>query len=72
MEGTSVVVNYMGGLEGPPKPPAARQRPGEAVALLEGTSVVTVGSAKIIAIDPATGARTLGVDPRRDAHGIVA
>ncbi len=38
---------------------------------VEGTSVVTVGSAKIIAVDPATGARTLGVDPRREAHGIV-
>jgi hypothetical protein len=27
--------SYMGGLDGPPKPPSARQRPGEAVALLD-------------------------------------
>ncbi len=36
---------------------------------VEGSSLVTVGSAKIVTIDPATGARALGVDPRRDAHG---
>lgn len=38
---------------------------------VEGASLVTVGSAKIITLDPATGARALGVDPRRDAHGAV-
>jgi hypothetical protein len=31
----------MGGLEGPPKPPDARQRPGDAVALLD---PLTLGS----------------------------
>jgi gamma-glutamyltranspeptidase/glutathione hydrolase len=36
---------------------------------VEGASLTTVGSAKIIALDPATGARALGVDPRRDAWG---
>ncbi len=36
---------------------------------VEGTAVTTVGSAKIIALDPLTGTRALGVDPRRDAHG---
>src|SRR5688500_6298502 len=30
-----LVVDNMGGLDGPPKPPDARQRPGEAVALLD-------------------------------------
>ncbi len=38
---------------------------------MEGASLVTVGSAKIITLDPATGARALGVGPRRDAHGAV-
>lgn len=38
---------------------------------MEGSSLVTVGSAKIITIDLATGARALGVDPRRAAHGAV-
>ena len=39
---------------------------------VEGLSVVTTGSAKVIAIDPATGTRSLGVDPRRDAYGFVS
>ena len=38
---------------------------------VEGQSPVTVGSAKIIGIDPDTGTRTVGADPRREAHGIV-
>ncbi len=38
---------------------------------VEGPSPVTVGSAKVIAIDPNTGVRRLGVDPRRDAYGAV-
>lgn len=36
---------------------------------VEGTSPVTTGSAKMIGIDPATGVRSLGVDPRREAYG---
>ncbi len=39
---TPLVVDNMGGLDGPPKPPDARQRPGEAVALLGDASVPTV------------------------------
>lgn len=38
---------------------------------VEGQSPATVGSAKIIGIDPLTGARSPGVDPRREAHGWV-
>jgi gamma-glutamyltranspeptidase len=38
---------------------------------VDGPSPVTVGSAKAIAIDLATGVRALGVDPRRDAFGAV-
>ncbi|HXX39856.1 MAG TPA: gamma-glutamyltransferase family protein [bacterium] len=38
---------------------------------VEGASPVTVGSAKVIGIDPETGIRALGVDPRRDAYGAV-
>jgi len=37
---------------------------------VEGLSLGTVGSQKMIAIDPETGVRSIGVDPRRDAHGI--
>jgi len=39
---------------------------------VEGTSPVTTGSAKVIVIDPATGTRALGVDPRREAYGFVS
>lgn len=38
---------------------------------VEGASPVTTGSAKMIGIDPATGVRSLGVDPRREAYGFV-
>lgn len=38
---------------------------------VEGQSPVTAGSAKAIGIDPETGIRALGVDPRRDAFGAV-
>lgn len=38
---------------------------------VEGASPVSVGSAKAIGIDPETGVRALGVDPRRDAYGAV-
>ena len=38
---------------------------------VEGQSPATVGSAKIIGIDPETGTRAVGADPRREAHGIV-
>jgi gamma-glutamyltranspeptidase/glutathione hydrolase len=37
---------------------------------VENVSLGTVGSEKMIAIDPATGVRLTGVDPRRDAHGL--
>jgi gamma-glutamyltranspeptidase/glutathione hydrolase len=37
---------------------------------VEGVSLGTVGSEKMILIDPKTGVRSVGVDPRRDAHGI--
>jgi hypothetical protein len=36
----------MGGLEGPPKPPDARQRPGEAVALLDSPPMLGSAPAK--------------------------
>jgi gamma-glutamyltranspeptidase/glutathione hydrolase len=36
---------------------------------VENVSLGTVGSEKMIAIDPSTGVRLTGVDPRRDAHG---
>jgi len=38
---------------------------------VEGPDPVTTGSAKMIGIDPATGVRSLGVDPRREAYGYV-
>jgi gamma-glutamyltranspeptidase/glutathione hydrolase len=38
---------------------------------VEGASPVTTGSAKMIGIDPVTGVRSLGIDPRREAHGFV-
>jgi gamma-glutamyltranspeptidase/glutathione hydrolase len=37
---------------------------------VEGVNLGTVGSEKMIAIEPVTGVRALGVDPRRDAHGV--
>ncbi len=40
--------------------------------VVEGASPVTTGSAKMIGIDPATGVRSLGVDPRREAYGFVS
>ena len=59
---------------------AALRHDGYAVTMLsdwaelavEGTSPVTTGSAKVIAIDPSTGTRALGVDPRREAYGFVS
>jgi hypothetical protein len=36
---------------------------------VEGLSLGTVGSQKMITVDPETGVRSIGVDPRRDAHG---
>ena len=36
---------------------------------VEGVSLGTVGSEKMILIDQKTGVRSIGVDPRRDAHG---
>jgi len=36
---------------------------------IEGLHLGTVGSEKLITVDPATGVRAVGVDPRRDAHG---
>ena len=38
---------------------------------VEGADPVTTGSAKMIGIDPATGVRSLGIDPRREAYGYV-
>lgn len=38
---------------------------------LEGPSPMTVGSAKIVAVDPATGVLATGIDPRREAHAYV-
>jgi hypothetical protein len=39
---------------------------------LEGSSPVTVGSAKLIAVDTETGVRTAGIDPRREAYAYVS
>jgi gamma-glutamyltranspeptidase / glutathione hydrolase len=36
---------------------------------VEGVSLGTVGSEKMISIDQQSGMRSIGVDPRRDAHG---
>ncbi len=44
---------YMGGLDGPPMPPNARQRPGKAVALLESR-----GSSKAVALLDGRGGRS--------------
>ena len=41
----------MGGLDGPPKPPDARQRPGKAVALLDSRGQIQLDASGARALD---------------------